>query len=192
MEKRNVYVMLYDRFADFEIVLAALLLRNENLVYFGFDKCEFESETKLKVTADKLLSELNPKECDLFIIPGGEPKNLIKNPAMKSHVDLLNKVLNELNNQGKKIAAICGGPTFLANSGILDGKKCTGSIQDDEKVYFQNTHFEEVDFIKDGNILTAQGCAFTDFAIEVCKLINFFENEKDAKNTLNWLKNIKE
>ncbi|UYP45073.1 hypothetical protein NEF87_001358 [Candidatus Lokiarchaeum ossiferum] len=191
MEKRNIYVLLYDRFADFEIVLATLLLKRENLVYFGFNKLEFESETKLKVKADKLLSELNPDLCDLFIIPGGEPKLLIKDPEQREYVKALNHILTTLNQKKKKIAAICGGPTFLANSGILDGKKCTGSIQEDEKVFFKNTLFEEVDLIRDGNILTAQGQAFTDFAIEVGKLINFFEKEEDATDTLKWVKNIK-
>lgn len=192
MKKRNIYIMLYDHFADFEVVLAALLLRNENLIYYGFDKLNFESETKLKVTADKLLSDLNPEECDLFIIPGGEPKHLIKDPAQKEHVEKLNEILNALNHREKKIAAICGGPTFLANSGILNGKKCTASIQDDERLYFSDAHFEDVDFIRDGNILTAQGHAFTDFAIQVCKMVNFFENERDAEDTLKWIKNVKE
>ncbi len=192
MGKRNIYVLLYDRFADFEIIQAALLLRNENLIYFGFNQREFTSETKLKVTADKLLSELNIDECDLFIIPGGEPKDLINNPLMKDHVERLNGVLRELNQKGKNIAAICGGPTFLAHAGILDGKRCTGSIKEDEKVFFQNTLFEEADFIQDGNILTAQGHAFTNFTIEVCKMVNFFEKDSDAKDTLNWFRNTKE
>jgi protein deglycase len=146
----------------------------------------------LRVVADKLLSELNPDECDLFLIPGGEPKLLIKNPEMKEHVSLLNKILQDLNQKGKKIAAICGGPTFLANSGILDGKKCTASISEEENEYYKNSLLKNEDIIQDGNILTSQGQAFTEFAIEVSKMLNLFENESEALNMLNWFRNKKE
>lgn len=37
----------------------------------------------------------------------------------------LNELLVKLHERKVNISAICGGPTFLANSNILNGKNCT-------------------------------------------------------------------
>ena len=36
--------------------------------------------------------------------------------------------------------------------------------------------------VRDENIITAQGIAFIDFAIEICDWFNLFENQEDRNN----------
>ncbi|MHA1521801.1 MAG: DJ-1/PfpI family protein [Promethearchaeota archaeon] len=91
----------------------------------------------------------------------------------------------------KIIAAICGGPVFLANSGILKGLNCTASIKNGELSYFQETNLVEKDFVLAGNILTAKGQAFSDFAIELGKHCKVIESDQEAINSLKWLRNDK-
>jgi len=190
--KRNVYFLIYDKFADFEIVQAALLLRDFNRITVSFKEKMYTSETGFKVLSDMKISEVNPDETALFIIPGGEPKYLIKDPKYEKEIRELNELLINLHEKNVNIAAICGGPTFLANSGVLNGKNCTGSIKDDEKQYYEDTVFHDCDIIRDGHLLTAKGNAFTEFAIEIGRIMNVFENEQDAIETLQWFKNIKD
>jgi len=190
--KKNVYILLYDKFADFEIVQALLLLEDFDRITVSFKEKMYTSETGFKVLADIKISEVNPDEVALFIIPGGEPKNLIKDPKYEKEVQELNELLINLHERKVNIAAICGGPTFLANSGALNGKNCTGSIKDDEKQYFKDAIFQDCDIIRDGNLLTAKGNAFTEFAIEIGKMMKIFENEKDELETLHWFRNVKE
>ena len=139
--KKNVYILIYDKFADFEIVQAALLLRDFNRITVSFKEEMYTSETGFKVLADIKISDVNPDETALFIIPGGEPKYLIKDPKYEKEVRELNELLVKLHERKVNIAGICGGPTFLANSGILKGKNCTGSIKEDEKQYLITSYF---------------------------------------------------
>ena len=189
--RKNVYILLYDKFADFEVVQALLLLNNFNRITVSFKEKIYTSVTGFKVVPDIKISDVNLDEAALFIIPGGEPKYIIKDPKNEREVRELNKLLDDLNAKKVNIAAICGGPTFLANSGILNGKNCTGSIANDEKIYFKDTVFQDCDIVRDGHLLTAKGTAFTDFAIEIGKIMKIFKNEQDEIDTFHWFKNIK-
>jgi len=188
--KKKVYVLLYDKFSDFEIVQTTLLLEKLDIIYVGFNTLMNRSITKLNVKADILVKDVDPTDVALFIIPGGEPKELIRNPKMGEKVNEFNILLQKLDKTKTKIAAICGGPTFLANSGILNDKKCTGSIAEDENEYFKNTLFQKVDLIQDGNILTAQGHVFSIFAVEIAKWMGVITTEDVEISTLNWLRNV--
>ncbi len=102
------------------------------LITFGFEEGLVKSIGNLEVHVDFSIENLDTKDIDVFIIPGGEPKLFISNEELKSKIDILTEKLRELNDQEKLIAAICGGSTFLAFSGLLDNKRCTGSIAEDE------------------------------------------------------------
>ena len=189
----NVFVFLYDNFADFEIVQALLVLGKTKNSFVSFEKNEIRSYNQFRVLPDITLDEMkmNLDDVDIFLIPGGEPKEIIRNPLMHKKVQKLKEILHELKNNNKIIAAICGGPVFLANSGILDGLHCTASIQDDELPYFQDAHMLDKDYVVEGNILTAKGQAFTEFAIELAKLCNIFQNAQEITETIHWLRNEK-
>ncbi|NHJ39232.1 MAG: hypothetical protein FK731_04305 [Asgard group archaeon] len=186
----KVFVFLYDDFSDFEITQLLLLIRNNPVKTIGFDKNYVESIGQLKVLTDETIEEFNAKDADLFIIPGGEPKNFIKNVKYTNKIKILNQKLQQLFKNKKIIAAICGGPTFLANAGILDGINTTASISDEERIYYQNTNFTNSDLEIDGNIITAKGQAFTEFAIAVAIKCGCLE-EKDAQEALAWFRNEK-
>ena len=175
MPQKQIYVLLYDEFADFEIIQALFLLREEQITFVGFKEQVYTSICQLKVVTDTLVTDVSVEEVDLLIIPGGEPKHLISNPNMKPWVDELTTFLNALDQRGTKIAAICGGPTFLAHAGLLANRKCTGSVAEDEKHFFNETLFHDVDVLRDGHILTAQGHAFTEFALEIGTMLGLCE-----------------
>ncbi len=192
MYKKNAYVFLYDEFADFEIIQALLLLRDShNLTTVGFQKGLVSSICNLKVEATMAIEDVKIDDVDVFIIPGGEPKDFIRNEKYSEKIQILNDKLNGLARNGKIIAAICGGPTFLANAGILDGNNCTASIDDEGEIkFYEKSSFKDTDYVLDKNILTAKGHAFTDFAVQLAKLCDVLKTDEEVEQTRNWLRNV--
>ena len=96
--------------------------------------------------------------------------------------------------ENKNIAAICGGPGFLAYAGILENKKCTSGIaeKDTEKVFAGANYDHSETVVVDGNIITSKGEAFIKFGAEVARQVGLIETEEEYKQTINWLveKNI--
>ncbi|MHA1185918.1 MAG: DJ-1/PfpI family protein [Candidatus Heimdallarchaeota archaeon] len=190
MSEKNAYVFLYDKFVDFEISQALLLLiKDYNIITVGFEEGLVRSYSNLQVKAEIAIKNLDVDKVDIFIIPGGEPKEIIWDDAFDNSVSILNEKLVQMNKKEKIIAAICGGPTFLANAGILDNIKCTASIKDDEKKFYKNSKFSEEDFVIDENILTAQGHAFSKFAVRLARIGDSIKTDEDMESTLDWLRN---
>ena len=185
----NIHIFLYNNFADFEIIQALFLLRDHNLTTVGFESGLVKSYSNLQVKADLAIEDFEPNRNDIFIIPGGEPKVFIRDEKYTNKISLLNQKLIELKNQNRILAAICGGPTFLANAGVLDYVTCTSSKNEDEDVFFEKATFTDSDLEIDGNIITAKGNAFTEFAIAIAKKAKVILTEKEAQETINWLRN---
>ena len=187
----KIYVFLYNDFSDFEIVQALLLLKESKLITVGFEKGLIKSIGQLKVEVELSIDDLKTNNIDLFLIPGGEPKNFIRDNKYSKKLKILNEKMRELHNNNKIIAAICGGPTFLAYAGLLKNKKCTASISDDEKEYYEDSIFTNEDLEFDKQILTAKGNAFTEFAIELASIFNILKSEEEKIEAINWFRNKK-
>lgn len=82
-------------------------------------------------------------------------------------------------------------PFFLAKSGVLNNVKYTTPInqwtQNHIDIYGENDPFPRENFVpkrvvRDKNVITAQGTAFIDFAIEICDWFKLFESQEDRDN----------
>lgn len=180
----KTYVFLYDGFADFEIAPLLLFLREKTeVITFSFEKGVQRSEEQLKVVIDQSVSEVDPEDVDLIIIPGGDPE------PHKERTDF-HTLLKKVHERGKIVAAICGGPGFLAHAGLLKGLRIAHGYSPEDAVrVFEGSEITDEDVIVEGNIITARGQAFAEFVVEVYRALGFFENEEEARSTLAWLKN---
>ena len=184
----NVCIFYYDGFCEFEVVLSVIQFKN-NYFTVALENRVYISEEKQKFLPDKTIYELNPDEIDLFIIPGGRPEYLYNNFKLKDFI-------NELNRKNKLISGICGGTYLMARYGLLKGKKCTGDssgIEADKEYInlFKDAVITNDDVVIDGNIITSTGQAFVEFAFELCKVMNVYENDNEALLAYKWFKNIK-
>jgi 4-methyl-5(b-hydroxyethyl)-thiazole monophosphate biosynthesis len=182
-------VLYYDGFSEFEIVLACLFFKESELVSVGLGEKTYRSEGNQRFIVDKYIDEVDVDSLDLIIIPGGEPAPLVENEALK---DFIGRVLDA----GKKVAGICGGASALAGMGFLDGKKCTGMADgfDPElsgASYYGNTTFLEDHVVVDGNLITAQGQAYVEFAVELARQMELCEDPQDYVEATRWFKNIR-
>ncbi|MBY9003068.1 MAG: DJ-1/PfpI family protein [Candidatus Lokiarchaeota archaeon] len=177
---KEILCFIYDGFADFETVLTCSGIdgdENYRVTYIAYEKTPVLSSSGLKIIPDKSLSEINStKNIEGLIIPGGGTR--IFKPE-------LGKLIKQLNEEKKLLAAICAGPEFLAKAGILKGKKYTTTAEpqsyEEKKEIdpFPRDSYVDTRIIQDGNIITAKGHAFTDFALEIWDWYNLYDTEKE-------------
>lgn len=183
-------VFYYDDFAEFEIVLTLLLLHKEAEIFsVALEDRKYRSEEHQWFYVDKPVSETDPSEIDLLLIPGGDSRPLHKNDELK-------KFIQGVVDSGGKIAAICGGSELLAAQGFLDGVRCTGDTSGvteelDSYELYLSTKLMEDQVVVDGQFITGQGQAYAEFASVVAREMNVLKDSDEEKETLDWLKNIR-
>jgi putative intracellular protease/amidase len=177
---KKVLCFIYDGFADFETVLTCSVINeaeDHKILYIAYDNELIYSSGGLKIIPDMKVSEVSDlKDIEGIIIPGGGTR--IFKPELKD-------LLNRLNARKKLLAAICAGPEFLAKSGVLNGKKYTTTKEpqsyeeENEEDPFPRESYVETRAIRDGNIITAKGYAFSDFALKIWDWFHLYDNEQE-------------
>lgn len=190
MEK--ILLFIYDEMIDFEFTLATHLLRtklNFEIITISYDMQPVISLSGIRYLPDLKIDEAFSIDSKGLIIPGGLCKN-IENSIIQ--------LIQKFNNENKLLAAICAAPRLLAISGILEGCNYTTSLDEwtsevveifGEDDPFPRETYQNSRIVKDGNIITAKGHAFVDFAVEILKYLSL-ENNLQLANEL--LKDFKE
>jgi 4-methyl-5(b-hydroxyethyl)-thiazole monophosphate biosynthesis len=151
--------------ADFDVTMAT----------FG-DTLDIELAYGTKIKVDSFMSGVNREDYDFVVIPGGK--------FVKHHVDKdteIKDLVTEFHNQNKLVAAICAGPRFLGQAGLLDNRRFTaftGAQSDMPRGYY---HPDEK-AVTDKNIITARGAgAVHEFAYHITY---YLKGEHHAKALL--------
>ncbi len=179
---KKVLCFIYNEFADFEIVLVSIAINqaeNYKMEFIAYDKSPVKSSCGLTIIPDNSVSEISQTDdIDGLIFPGGNDR-IIKPELIK--------LVKKLNEEKKMLAAICGGPEFLAKIGVLNGIKYTTTAppesyeeKKEEDPFPRETYIEDR-VVQDGNIITAQGHAFVDFALTIWDWFNLYDNEKEKE-----------
>lgn len=180
----KILLFIYDRMADFEVIYATHVLGvglKKEIIPIAYEDKLIRSEPGIVYKPLKLVKEVLDEDVEGIIIPGGW------NGEIR---DELIELIQKLNKEEKLVAAICGGPRFLAKAGVLDSVKFTTSLANwtdelkqrfNEEDPFPRNNFVQTRVIKDRNVITAQGYAFVDFAIEICDYFKGFDDEEDKQ-----------
>jgi len=171
MNEKKIAVMIYPFFSLQEITCltsALTIWRGRKLDVFAASKDPIRSEDGFSVTADKLFSEFNAEEYDCVILPG----ILDPLPALfeKGNIEFL----RGLADKDIIIAAISSAPLLLAKAGLLEDREFTSAVWDEILQYLDfvpKDNIARVPVCKDGNIITAVGFAFREFAVAVLRAL---------------------
>lgn len=164
----NVYVFLANGFEEIEAGTPVDILRRAgiNVEMVSIDDTEYVTGARgIAFKADRKFSEIDKEWADILVLPGGMPgtTNLLEfAPLME--------LVNEYNEKGKRIAAICAAPTIFGKLGLLNGKKacCYPGMEGD--LACADASSESV--ITDGNITTSRGMGTAiDFALELLTIL---------------------
>lgn len=181
----KTYILVYKEFAHFEVILASYFLKTKgDIITVGLNKEPIKSIEGFNIIPDITLDEFSTEDCDIFIVPGGDPNNL-------EGCKKLYEILFELNNKECIIGAICGGPVHLARANILRDRKYTTSLGIDEYKEFESNGYENTNVVVDKNLITAKASGYVDFAIDLGKLANIYEDEGDLAETIDFFKFFK-
>jgi len=130
----------------------------------------------LQIKADYLENDINPEQYDFLIIPGGKYVGMIVNKDTK--IKGLAKTFNE---QNKEICAICAGPRFLGQAGLLDGVKFT-AFTGSEVDMPNGKYLPKKKSVKDDLFITARGAgAVYEFVYEI---ISHFSGKAEAEKLM--------
>ena len=117
-----VYMLLGTGFEETEAVAPLDLLRRAgvDVLTVGIDGKTITGSHKIKVEADITIGEMDLTTMEMIVIPGG----LGGVASLRACPEALEALRFGWEN-GKYVAAICAGPTVLADLGIMEGKKAT-------------------------------------------------------------------
>ena len=174
-----VYMLLGTGFEETEAIAPLDLLRRAgvDIMTVGVNGKTVYGSHKIGIEADILLSEMDLTNLDMIILPGG----LGGVTSVRASEEAMNALRFAWDN-GKFVAAICAGPTVLADLGITSGKKAT-CYPGCEDGMGDAVMVADVAAVRDDRLITgtSAGCAVT-FGLELIKALKGeHEAEKIAK-----------
>lgn len=186
--RKKIFIYLFEGYSDWEIAYLAPELnksKNHELVYFSKNGNGVKSMGGLEVKPTSSINEISLKEVDLLILPGGEIWE-------KENQEDIQQFLKDVYKSKKTIAAICAATTFLGKLGMLDDTMHTSNdlnyLKGIAREYKGENYYKNTLAVTDENIITANGVAPIEFAREVFKAVNLY-NEKNLEKWFQLFKN---
>lgn len=161
-------VLLYETCCIYEIIVTNYFLQysGHELVFATIDGKPVTAMEKLSLNATCVLNDIDPKEVELLVVPGGNIST-IDNEEVYAFVRAVvdNKHL---------VAGICNGVDMLDHAGILEG--------------IESTHSMDEPLIVSDYVITARANMYVDMAIAVGKKMGLFKDEADQQETIDFWK----
>ena len=171
--KIKVVILTADKFEDMELFFPWFRLLEEGIKVdiAGPKKGEIHGENGYGIKIDKTFDEINPKNYDLLILPGGSPDGapttVRKSPKAQS-------IAKAFFAADKPVAAICHGPYTLVSAGLAKGRRMTSYWHDGvpEEIIHAGGKGEDKEVVVDRNLVTSRyPMDLPDFMREMMKLI---------------------
>lgn len=175
---KKAYVLLAPGFELIEAMTPVDVLTRSgvqvNLVSILKD-LEVKSSQGVIVKADKILTEIDTLDGDMLILPGGYP-GYVNLSNDNNVIDVIKKYVEN----DKFIGAICGAPTILAKSHILEGYKVTAHSS--TRAEMDKYMYLGTDVCQDKNLITGIGAGKSlEFAFTLAKNLVTEEKIEEVK-----------
>src|SRR5215207_8651169 len=110
----------------------------------------YPSKLGYPAKSDKAAKDVSADDFDALVIPGGFAPDFLRR-----HESVI-KLVKQIAEQGKPVAAICHGPWVLCSTPALKGKKatCFFAIKDD--VINAGANYMDAEVVRDGNLITSR------------------------------------
>lgn len=149
-----------------------------NVITAFINKKEVPGAHDIKVIADRNIKSIELKEIDGVLLPGGMPgaKNLNENKVLL-------KLIKELNQKNKMIAAICAAPMVLETANVIDNIKATSYPGFNKEM--PSCIYQEKRVVIDDNIITGRGPGVAlEFALSVVEYLLSKEKANQLKQAM--------
>ena len=181
-EPREVYVLVFDGFADWEPAYALAELRRwgkRTVRTVSFTPAPVVSMGGLRISPDLELSAVRPKDVELFILPGGDRWESEEYPRAA-----LESLITSLVTNQTAVAAICAGTLALGRARVLDDRQHTSNARSYLPRYAAEyrgaAHYVDAPVVSDQHVITASGLAAVDFARAIFAELSVFSPSDEA------------
>ncbi|RYA24677.1 DJ-1 family protein [Malaciobacter halophilus] len=164
-EIETVSIIDICRRAEIEVTIAAV------------EELETVGAHNITITADCKLEDVNG-DFDMIVLSGGLP-----NAFTLAEDNFVQKILKEMKQENKLIAAICAAPYALHKADVLNQNyTCYPSFE--EKIRLDGYHKDD-NLVIDDNVITSRGPATaTQFALEIVRALKGDEIYSNVKNAI--------
>ncbi len=152
MSKGNVAILVENDYQDQEVWVPLFRLREEGYrtVVIGTGAPQYKSKYGYPIKADIAAADARSGDFKGVIVPGGwAPDRLRQDKAVL-------KLVKDLFEARKVVAAICHAGWVLASAGVVRGRKLTAykAIRDD--LIHAGADFVDQEVVRDGNLITSR------------------------------------
>ncbi len=149
----KIAVLVEDQYQVLEVWYPYLRLREEGIetVLVGTGrKKEYLSKDGYPVPEERSIKEIKASEFDGVVVPGGYAPDILRRD------EKIVKLVKDIFEQKKLVAAICHGGWVLVSAGILKDKKatCFFAIKDD--LVNAGAKYSDKEVVVDGNLITSR------------------------------------
>lgn len=179
MEQKKKYaVLIYPDFSLQEITCLTSALTvwfGETIDVLASGDGPYSSEDGFSITPTKTVDQSDPSEYACVILPG------TVNPLPALFDEKLIAFLRRGKGTDTLFAAISSSPALLSKAGVLDGKNFTAGYFmqfADAFPFIDKTRFVHRPVVEDGNVITAIGMFFREFAQAVLNRLGYDVGER--------------
>lgn len=152
MSVKRVAILVENDYQDQEVWVPLYRLREEGYetVVVGTGASQYLSKYRYPIQAEIAASRARSEEFAGVVIPGGwAPDRLRQDPAVL-------KLVRDLFEARRVVAAICHAGWVLASAGIARGRRLTAyqAIRDD--MIHAGADFVDAEVVRDGNLITSR------------------------------------
>ncbi|QWU16026.1 Putative intracellular protease/amidase [Paenibacillus sophorae] len=168
---KKTAVLLYPQFSEYELTVALSILMQgkKPVVTVGLNDRAVRGEAGLQCIPDTTIAEVDQAEIDSLLLTG-----CMDILALQNEADLI-KFIRRTGSKASVIASISSSPFLLAKAGLLQGKKYTvGMTEENRKKtgVFEPENYSEEPVVRDGNLITARGRGFIQFGTLLGQALN--------------------
>jgi len=165
---KTALVLFADGSEELETVTVVNILRRAGVIVTlaGLTDGALRGSRGVTIVPDTTLDAVLHDSFDMIVLPGGQPGTR----HLKADARVI-RLLQQMAQQGKYLAAICAAPSVLAAAGLLEGKRATcypASLND-----FPNVQLQTTALVEDGHIITSRGPGTSmDFALTLVECLS--------------------
>lgn len=168
---KKAAVMLYPLFSLQEIscLTELFLFHNKEIVTYAAERAPVKSEDGFTVLPDRPFQDFRREEIDCLVLPGiWEPLPVLLD---RRNIAFLEQFQGD---DQLVIAAISSAPLLLGKAGLLEGRRfCHGVFEEflEEFPVVPREGVVRAKLVEDGNLVTAHGDAFREFAAATARRV---------------------
>ena len=178
---KAVHLLVVHGFADWEPAHAVAELRRHGrygVETVGLSSAPVESMGGVRVLPTRTVSEVDPPQVAVFILPGGDRW---ETAPVEPELEVL---LTHLDAEGVPIAAICGATVAIARLGLLRGRRHTSNgleyLRSQVPGYSEAAGYVDAPAVRDRGLVTASGLGDVEFARELFEELDVLSAEDRA------------